>query len=53
MALPKRYGIERGWPVGPGQRVADSSGGIPSNVITFNGQPITYNGQYVTYGASV
>lgn len=26
-------------------------GGIPANVVMYNGQPVTYGGQYVTYGA--
>ena len=32
MALPKRYGIERGWPMGPGQ-LPVVAGDVPAGAI--------------------
>lgn len=36
----------------PSDFPSQGSSSIPSNVITYLGQPITYNGQYVTYGVA-
>jgi len=51
MALSKRYGIERGWPLGPGQYVAiPTSGDIPINAVLSslsNGYVRNSSGGYV------